>query len=196
MFGAALTTAGGFSVLNLSSLVPLQLFGQVIRGSDYLALISSIFVVPAMYAPFLEDAEIFSPLQNTEPSDSMDVFKGRITSSGFSSGDRIVIGIGRIQTWRILQTSCGPRKMEPKYYYSPSKEHAELVSSLYSFEEVRIVDVNVERSGKSIVVSAGDMQVKMSWGFTWPIPLWRPLGLLQRLKHSLEELILEPKLMG
>ena len=29
MFGAALTTAGGFSVLNFSSLVPLQLFGQV-----------------------------------------------------------------------------------------------------------------------------------------------------------------------
>ncbi len=58
MFGAALTTAGGFSVLNFSSLVPLQLFGQVFVVAIILALISSLFVLPAMYRPFLEqDAE-------------------------------------------------------------------------------------------------------------------------------------------
>ena len=54
MFGAALTTAGGFSVLNLSSLVPLQLFGQVFVVAIVLALISSLFVLPAMYTPFLK----------------------------------------------------------------------------------------------------------------------------------------------
>ncbi|MBJ23315.1 MAG: hypothetical protein CMB64_01470 [Euryarchaeota archaeon] len=58
MFGAALTTAGGFSVLNFSSLVPLQLFGQVFVVAIILALISSIFLLPALYAPFLkEDAK-------------------------------------------------------------------------------------------------------------------------------------------
>ena len=58
MFGAALTTAGGFSVLNFSSLVPLQLFGQVFVVAIILALISSIFVLPTLYAPFLrKDAE-------------------------------------------------------------------------------------------------------------------------------------------
>ncbi len=67
MFGAALTTAGGFSVLNLSSLVPLQLFGQVFVVAIILALISSIFVLPAMYAPFLrKDAEMLLSSQNTE----------------------------------------------------------------------------------------------------------------------------------
>ncbi len=54
MFGAALTTAGGFSVLNFSSLVPLQLFGQVFVVAIILALISSLFVLPAMYTPFLK----------------------------------------------------------------------------------------------------------------------------------------------
>ncbi len=58
MFGAALTTAGGFSVLNFSSLVPLQLFGQVFVVAIIFALISSIFLLPALYAPFLkEDAK-------------------------------------------------------------------------------------------------------------------------------------------
>ena len=53
MFGAALTTAGGFSVLNFSSLVPLQLFGQVFVVAIVLALVSSLFLLPALYTPFL-----------------------------------------------------------------------------------------------------------------------------------------------
>ena len=65
MFGAALTTAGGFSVLNFSSLVPLQLFGQVFVVAIVLALVSSLFVLPAMYTPFLkQDAQKY--LANTE----------------------------------------------------------------------------------------------------------------------------------
>ena len=58
MFGAALTTAGGFSVLNFSSLVPLQLFGQVFVVAIILALISSLLLLPALYSPFLkQDAQ-------------------------------------------------------------------------------------------------------------------------------------------
>jgi predicted RND superfamily exporter protein len=60
MFGAALTTAGGFSVLNFSSLVPLQLFGQVFVVAIVLALVSSLFLLPALYTPFLkQDAKKF-----------------------------------------------------------------------------------------------------------------------------------------
>ena len=63
MFGAALTTAGGFSVLNFSSLVPLQLFGQVFVVAITLALISSLFVLPALYTPFLkEDAKMYQSM--------------------------------------------------------------------------------------------------------------------------------------
>jgi predicted RND superfamily exporter protein len=61
MFGAALTTAGGFSVLNFSSLVPLQLFGQVFVVAIVLALVSSLFLLPALYTPFLkQDARKFA----------------------------------------------------------------------------------------------------------------------------------------
>ena len=71
MFGAALTTAGGFSVLNFSSLVPLQLFGQVFVVAIVLALISSLFVLPAMYTPFLkQDAKMYqSVLQSSVESE-------------------------------------------------------------------------------------------------------------------------------
>ena len=43
MAGAAITTAGGFAVLNLSGLAPLRLFGQVFLVAILLALISSLY---------------------------------------------------------------------------------------------------------------------------------------------------------
>ena len=58
MFGAALTTAGGFAVLNLSALLPLRLFGQAFVVAITLALLSSLILLPAFYTKFLaEDAQ-------------------------------------------------------------------------------------------------------------------------------------------
>ena len=54
MWGAALTTAGGFSVLNLSALLPLRLFGQAFVVAITLALLSSLILLPAFYTPFLK----------------------------------------------------------------------------------------------------------------------------------------------
>lgn len=53
MGGAALTTAGGFAVLNLSALLPLRLFGQAFVVAIVLALLSSLLILPALYTPFL-----------------------------------------------------------------------------------------------------------------------------------------------
>ena len=48
MMAAALTTAGGFAVLNLSSLLPLRLFGQAFVIAILLALVSSIILLPCL----------------------------------------------------------------------------------------------------------------------------------------------------
>ncbi|MBL6881895.1 MAG: MMPL family transporter [Candidatus Poseidoniaceae archaeon] len=53
MFGAALSTAGGFAILNFSGLLPLRLFGQVFIVAISLAMISSVTLLPALYGPFL-----------------------------------------------------------------------------------------------------------------------------------------------
>ena len=69
MFGAALTTAGGFSVLNLSSLVPLQLFGQVFVVAIVLALVSSLMILPPLYSPFLKKDAIKLVSENGQESE-------------------------------------------------------------------------------------------------------------------------------
>lgn len=52
MMAAALTTAGGFAVLNLSSLLPLRLFGQAFVVAILLALVSSIILLPCLMSIF------------------------------------------------------------------------------------------------------------------------------------------------
>ena len=54
MAGAAVTTAGGFSVLNLSSLVPLQLFGQAFVVAITLALLASVLLLPSIYTNLMK----------------------------------------------------------------------------------------------------------------------------------------------
>ena len=54
MAGAALTTAGGFAVLNLSALLPWRLFGQAFVVAISLALLTSLLILPAFYTPFLK----------------------------------------------------------------------------------------------------------------------------------------------
>ena len=67
MWMAALTTAGGFAVLNLSSLLPLRLFGQAFVVAIALALLSSLVILPAFYARFLRtDAQRYISAMNEE----------------------------------------------------------------------------------------------------------------------------------
>jgi predicted RND superfamily exporter protein len=67
MWMAALTTAGGFAVLNLSSLLPLRLFGQAFVVAIALALLSSLVILPAFYARFLtKDAEKYRAAMKEE----------------------------------------------------------------------------------------------------------------------------------
>jgi predicted RND superfamily exporter protein len=66
MFAAALTTAGGFSVLNLSALLPLRLFGQAFVVAITLALLSSMILLPAFYTPFLKQDAKRIALEHSE----------------------------------------------------------------------------------------------------------------------------------
>ena len=66
---------------------------------------------------------------------------------------------------------------------SPSEKHAEYVSSLYSFEEIRIVPVDVKIDGKSISVKADAFSVYMSWGFRFPLPFPRPLWFISSVEN-------------
>lgn len=111
-----------------------------------------------------------------------DIFEGRITSTGFASGDRIVIGDWASSHLGSFANVMWAKPDGTRVLLSPSKEHAEYVSEIYSFEEVSIVDVDVQRHSRELEVRAGDLTIRMAWGIPIPLPIWRPLWFISTVE--------------
>jgi len=112
-----------------------------------------------------------------------EVFRGRIFSSSFERGDRVVIGAWDDSPLGGFTNIMWADPNGNRTLISPSEKHAEYVSSLYSFEEIRIVPVDVKIDGKSISVKADDFSVYMSWGFRFPLPFPRPLWFISSVEN-------------
>ena len=108
----------------------------------------------------------------------MDIFRGRITSTGFSTGHRIVIGDWSESILGDFTNVMWAKPDGTRVLLSPSAKHAEYVSKIYTFEEVRIVDFEVKRGKREIFVSADALSIRIRWGISLIIPLWRPLWFI------------------
>jgi len=75
----------------------------------------------------------------------MDVFVGRITSTGFSTGDRFVIGDWGESPLGSFTNVMWAKPNGSRFLLSPSEKHAEYVSKLYNFEDVEVTEITVER---------------------------------------------------
>ena len=84
----------------------------------------------------------------------MDFFEGRISSSGFSSGDRIVIGDRKESPLGSFTNVMWAKPDGTRVLLTPTQEHADYVSSLYNFEEVHIVPIEVKHLTRGIDIIA------------------------------------------
>ena len=126
----------------------------------------------------------------------MDVFSGRISSSGFSSGDRIVVGDWKESPLGSFTNIMLARADGSRILISPSEKHAEYVSKLYNFEEVRILDLEITRDKRSIRIEGAGLSIRMSWGMSFAIPFWRPLWFIATVENLLAKILYGTKTYG
>tara|TARA_B100000902_G_scaffold57792_1_gene64738 strand:- start:13593 stop:14165 length:573 start_codon:yes stop_codon:yes gene_type:complete len=126
----------------------------------------------------------------------MDKFRGRISSSGFSSGERVVVGDWYESPLGEFTNIMWARPDGTRILMSPSKAHADYVSSLYTFEEINVVPIDIERQKRGVSVNAGDLSVSMTWsrGLSFPIP--RPLWFISTVEHFFANLFFGTKTFG
>ena len=105
----------------------------------------------------------------------MDVFKGRITSSGFESGDRIVVGAWKESPFGEFTDIMWAKKDGTRKLIAPSKEVADYVDAMYSFDEIIIQGVEVTQQDRSLTVTCDSMKLDFEWNRGWPIPFKRSL---------------------
>ena len=80
----------------------------------------------------------------------MEIFEGRITSCGFDSGDRIVIGIWDESPFGSFADIMWAKPNGEKILIAPNKKIGDYINSLYDFDEIKIDDINIEKGRKQI----------------------------------------------
>ena len=126
----------------------------------------------------------------------LEIFAGRITSTGFSSGDRIVIGDWHESPIGSFTNIMWAKPDGTRVLLSPSEEHAKYVSDLYNFESVEITDIVVDRTHRGISIEGGGLSVDISWGIALPIPIWRPLWFIATIESFFARVVFGTKTHG
>lgn len=111
------------------------------------------------------------------------IFRGRITSSGFESGDSLVIGDWNESPLGAFTNIMWSKPNGRRVLLSPSAEHADFVSSLYDFDEVIVTDIIVNRRRKLISIKTDFLEASISWGVSFPLPIPRPLWFISSVEN-------------
>ena len=94
----------------------------------------------------------------------MDIFEGRITSCGFDSGDRIVIGMWESSPFGSFADIMWAKPDGTKILIAPNSEIGDYIFSLYDFDEVKIEEIKIKRKSKEISFSTTDINCQFNWG--------------------------------
>ena len=108
------------------------------------------------------------------PKMDNEIFKGRVISSGFQTGDMLVIGDWNDSPHGSFTNLMWAKPDGTRVLIAPSKELGDFVSSLYSFEEVIVSAMEIERTKNSIEVNCDLGRVFMQWGMNLPLLFSRP----------------------
>ena len=127
----------------------------------------------------------------------MEIFEGRITSCGFDSGDRIVIGIWDESPFGSFSDIMWAKPNGEKILNAPNKKIGDYINSLYDFDEIKIDEINIEKSHKQITFNTSDIECRFEWGVEIPFLIKnRPLWFVSTVEYFFGWLIFRTKTHG
>ena len=127
---------------------------------------------------------------------SDEIFKGRVISSGFQTGDMVVIGDWSDSPQGAFTNLMWAKPDGTRVLIAPSEELGDFVSSLYSFDEVIVSSMEIERTEKSIEVECDLGRVCMKWGLNVPLPFSRPRWFIANIEAPFARLFFGTKTHG
>ena len=128
--------------------------------------------------------------------DQLDIFSGRITSSAFESGDRIVVGSWKESIFGEFTDIMWARPDGTRILIAPNKEVADYVTDMYSFDKVLIEDVNYIENGRSSEVACDSLKLEFSWNRGFPVPMRRSLLFISTIELFFAKLIFSTRTYG
>ena len=105
---------------------------------------------------------------------------GTITSAGFASGDRFVVGHWRASPLGPMTDVMWARPDGERVLLAPDAAVAGFVASLYRFDRVEVVPLSARLVDGTLDLAAGDLALLLRAGRRWALPVRRP-ALVTRL---------------
>jgi len=128
--------------------------------------------------------------------DSLDIFKGRITSSGFESRDRIVVGAWKESPFGEFTDIMWAKPDGTRVLIAPNKEIADYVTAMYSFDEVLLEDIVTTGKDRNQKVKSKTMELDFSWNRGLPIPFKRSLLFISTVELFFAKLFFGTRTYG
>ncbi|MBK5224304.1 MAG: hypothetical protein JJE52_15805 [Acidimicrobiia bacterium] len=99
---------------------------------------------------------------------------GVIASTGFASGDRVVVGHWHRSPIGPFSDVMWGRADGTRVLLSQDRRSEELITAVYEFDHCEVVPVQVRHEPRRLDLDAGPLRVTFVAGRLWPIPLRRP----------------------
>ncbi len=118
--------------------------------------------------------------------------RGVITSVGFQSGDRLVVGAWPTSPIGPLYDVMWARPDGTRVLVASDQNAADFIGAIYDFDEVRLVEVAVKMGRHSLDVWAGPIMLSVAAGRAIPLPfgpLRRP-WFAKRIERPVAEALL------
>ena len=128
--------------------------------------------------------------------DSLDIFKGRITSSAFESGDRIVVGTWKESIFGEFTDIMWAKKDGTRVLIAPTQEIANYVTAMYSFDEVILEEISTSLNDSNLSVNCNTMNLEFSWNKGFPIPFKRSLLFIRTIELFFAKLVFSTRTYG
>ena len=128
--------------------------------------------------------------------DSLDIFKGRITSSGFESGDRIVVGAWKESPFGEFTDIMWAKPDGTRVLIAPNQEIVDYVTAMYSFDEVLLEDIVTTGEDRNQKVKSNTMELDFSWNRGLPIPFKRSLLFISTVELFFAKLFFGTRTYG
>jgi uncharacterized membrane protein len=128
--------------------------------------------------------------------DSLDIFQGRITSSGFQTGDRIVVGAWKSSPFGDFTDIMWAKPDGTRILIAPNQEIADYVTDMYSFDDVLLEEIDAEEEGRNLKVKCKTMRLEFSWKKGFAIPFKRSLLFIATVELFFAKLIFSTRTYG
>ena len=126
----------------------------------------------------------------------MDVFEGRITSMGFSSGHRFVIGQWSSTPFGAFNDIMWVTPNQERILICDDEKIAAYISSMYTFEDVTIQPISIEQKPTGLHVQTNSIDLSLKWNKGFTIPFRRSLFFIQNVETWFAKIFFNTKTYG